>query len=145
MNNSFVVGYAFSDPPDSVVMVLKKRPTWQAGKLNGVGGRIEKGENATDAMVREFAEEAGLKLRDWNLYCVLHGGDTKVAFFRIFSNSVFAARTMTDEPIVLCSPRWLPANCISNSHWLVPLALDRSLVTPIVLWDSNIDGGKKIE
>lgn len=145
MNNNYVVGYAFSDPPDSVAMVLKRRPAWQAGKFNGVGGKVEQGENATEAMAREFIEEAGLHLEDWKLFCVLRGGDTIVSFFRTFNNLVFAARTMTDEPIVLCSPRWLPANCISNSHWLVPLALDRSLVTPIVIWDSNIIGGEKVE
>ena len=41
-----------------VVLTHKNRPAWQAGKLNGVGGKIELLESPVAAMVREF--ELGL-------------------------------------------------------------------------------------
>jgi 8-oxo-dGTP pyrophosphatase MutT (NUDIX family) len=34
----------------------------QPGKLNGIGGRVEYGENYVDAVIREVAEETGFKI-----------------------------------------------------------------------------------
>lgn len=44
-----------------VSLIRKKRPEWQAGKLNGVGGHVEEGEPPRNAMAREFFEETGVK------------------------------------------------------------------------------------
>jgi hypothetical protein len=44
-----------------VSLIRKKRPKWQAGKLNGVGGHVEEGEPPRNAMAREFFEETGVK------------------------------------------------------------------------------------
>lgn len=61
-------------------MVKKARPAWQAGKLNGLGGRVEEGETPVDAMVREFREESGIhtKPKDWKLFAIMQqlGGDS---------------------------------------------------------------------
>lgn len=44
------------------VLVLKKsRPTWQAGRLNLPGGKIEPGETPEKAASRELKEETGLE------------------------------------------------------------------------------------
>lgn len=45
---------------DSLLMVRKKRPKWQAGKLNFPGGHIEEGEEPLLAAARELFEETGL-------------------------------------------------------------------------------------
>lgn len=57
----------FSDDRRQVVLIRKKKPAWQAGKLNGVGGKINQGEGARPAMVREFEEETGILVgeADW--------------------------------------------------------------------------------
>ena len=47
-------------PWDDVLLVHKNRPAWQAGRLNLVGGKVEEGEDAIAAAVRELKEEAGL-------------------------------------------------------------------------------------
>ncbi len=45
---------------EDVLLVLKDRPPWQAGMLNLVGGKIEKGETPEEAALRELKEESGL-------------------------------------------------------------------------------------
>ena len=56
----YVLGFMFSPDLSAVVMVIKERPDWQKGLFNGIGGHIEGGECAKEAMVREFQEETGL-------------------------------------------------------------------------------------
>ena len=55
----YVLGFMFNEAESKVLLVWKNRPAWQAGKLNGVGGKIEAGETPVQAMNREFAEETG--------------------------------------------------------------------------------------
>lgn len=136
----------FSLDLSQVALIRKLRPDWQAGKLNGIGGKVEAGEFALSAMVREFAEETGMHTLsdDWTQIGVLIGGDNDDP--NRYHVSVFAAqgdlselRDVTDEPIfiarcpLLTSPEgwhiqaygdgqeWI-APVISNITWLIPLA-----------------------
>lgn len=43
-----------------ILLVEKDRPDWQKGRLNLVGGKIEKGETPEQAALRELQEESGL-------------------------------------------------------------------------------------
>ena len=78
----YVLGFCFSPSMRSVVLVKKMRPSWQAGYLNGVGGKVEHMESFEDAMQREFSEEAGyfgpLK---WVRFGTLCCPETEVALF----------------------------------------------------------------
>ncbi len=58
----FVCGFCFDENRKRVVLIEKSQPAWQAGRLNGVGGKVEPGESVADAMTREFKEEAGVRL-----------------------------------------------------------------------------------
>ncbi|WP_300288435.1 NUDIX domain-containing protein [uncultured Desulfovibrio sp.] len=42
----------------------RDHPEFQAGKLNGMGGKLEPGETLLDCMAREAVEEAGY-FGDW--------------------------------------------------------------------------------
>ena len=44
---------------DDILLVLKDRPAYLAGRLNLVGGKIEPGETPEQAAVRELKEESG--------------------------------------------------------------------------------------
>lgn len=63
----YVLGFIFDSYAEKVLLIEKQRPNWQAGKLNGIGGKIESGEKSTAAMVREAFEECHLfsKVGDW--------------------------------------------------------------------------------
>lgn len=55
----YVCGFAFNGP--HVALILKNRPAHLAGKLNGIGGKLEEGDSSPEAaMAREFLEEAGV-------------------------------------------------------------------------------------
>ena len=60
MVKRYVVGFLLNYDRTQVVLIRKNRPAWQAGHLNGVGGKIEMGETPIEAMTREFEEETGL-------------------------------------------------------------------------------------
>ncbi len=53
----YVLGFCFDFGYHNVLLIEKQRPTWQMGKLNGIGGKIEEGETPAAAMTREFWEE----------------------------------------------------------------------------------------
>jgi len=83
-----------------VLLIHKCRPTWQAGGLNGIGGKVNKHENFYDAMVRECSEEAGITVTHW-IYLGLVT-DNKHYIVKFYSSQVphlDMARTMTDEKI----------------------------------------------
>lgn len=124
-----VCGFFFDPGNTSVVLIRKRRPDWQAGLLNGVGGKVEEGEFAHDAMVREFEEETGVRHEDWRLFCVLRDevNGYEVHYFRAFGD-VTRCRTTTDEEIELVMPGAVPVSAvIPNLTWLIPMALDDQL------------------
>ncbi len=94
----YVLGFAFSPTGDRVVLIEKKRPDWQLGKLNGVGGRVENGEKPVDAMVREFKEETGVDTTrdDWRYFGLIVGEGVQVILFKSFEQRlVREAMTVT--------------------------------------------------
>ncbi|WP_423800994.1 NUDIX domain-containing protein [Neobacillus sp. SAB-20_R2A] len=59
----YVVGFAFNHTMDRVLMLKRNKPPYQY-LYNGVGGKIEIGEEPQHAMFRELQEETGLKQSD---------------------------------------------------------------------------------
>lgn len=130
----YVLGFAFTHDMRSVVLIEKQKPNWQAGKLNGIGGKVERGETAEDAMCREFAEETGVtytRHADW-LYIMTmrfqNGAVVHVYANRMIDNHELAnPRTMEDEHVLILpvapSTGQLIASkpMIRNLTWLIPL------------------------
>jgi 8-oxo-dGTP diphosphatase len=127
----YVAGLLFT-PDESiqlrnrVALIRKKRPEWQAGKLNGIGGHIEEGEAPSQAMRREFKEEAGAET-EWRHFCTMATATWEVYWFVAFDN--VAIQSLTDEPV-----EWYDVDdlntrdefdTIPNLKWLIPLALDK--------------------
>jgi len=120
---SYVVGFMFSPAESAVLLLRKKRPSWQEGKLNGIGGRIENGESPVQAMRRECIEEVGIVVDSWTEFCVL--SDERGWRIHFFSSvgPILNASAMTDEKPEVVSALALPFNVIPNLKWLVPMAL----------------------
>lgn len=123
----YCLGFAFT-PSRRVVLVEKNRPAWQVGKLNGVGGHVESGETADEAMAREFFEETGVAvLRDsWRHFATLHNNHAfrlDCFYTRLTAEQEANVRTTTDEPIILeLVSRLYVLRAVPNLRWLIPMA-----------------------
>lgn len=122
----YVNGFLYDDR-GRVVLIEKQRPPWQAGRLNGVGGKIEPGEHPDQAMRREFREEAGLDLEDWALFIRLVSRGSMIHIYRAFTTAAIVddVRSMTDEVVRIASVADLGHQVIPNLRWLVPLGAHR--------------------
>lgn len=141
----YVVGFLFDETERYVTLIKKERPAWQKGRLNGVGGHIEKDEAPNDAMVREFKEETGVTIKHWNLLAILQGRDWVVWFYWQVDKKANDVRTMTDEEVrqyKVDDILWAHQLILPNLKVLIPLALDKSgIVKPVILIDkSDMEG-----
>lgn len=123
----YVVGLAHDG--QHMAFVKKNRPEWQAGLLNGIGGKIETGETPAYAMMREFKEETGTLLGEWRSLVTMQYPDQAIIYFytrRVLPQTLSGLYTATDEAIEVHSieyPSLYPHLFIRNLHWIVPLAL----------------------
>lgn len=120
----YCLGFAFNPLLDKVVLIKKQRPEWQAGLLNGVGGKVEPGELAMDAMYREFKEETGVAIPDWQRFGQLVGIDWVIYLYtsKIYDWEIESIDYKhTDEEIFIKDVDNL-SDTIPNLMWLVPMA-----------------------
>lgn len=132
----YVVGLAFTKDHHQVLLLRKRRPEWQAGLLNGVGGKVEVGEDFLPAMVREFKEETGLEvpLEAWEHNITFTGTDYELRFYSTTGAEVRKARTTTDEPLFVVRVEGLPKlDVIPNLQWVIPLCLDPHVHFPVTM------------
>lgn len=125
LGKAYVVGFLFNEN-GAVALIRKVKPVWQAGKLNGIGGKVERDETPLRAMVREFAEETGVVVAYWRCFAILHHAGAIIYAYTATCDTC-ALRTMTDEVVM-----WLPVTRLSsyarmaNLDWLVPMARSQS-------------------
>lgn len=110
-----VVGYIFSSNLKSVVLIEKKKPKWQAGKCNGVGGKMKTEDGGLPhlAMVRECLEETGVQTdpTDWI--------EVTIERFPEFTLHVFYA--INDSPVEQQpgeseKPHWFPLRQVERAQ-----------------------------
>jgi len=145
MRNVYCCGFLFRgqtiESASSVLLVRKTRPSWQAGLLNGIGGKVESGETTEEAMVREAKEEIGGPdtVCGWQHFATEESRDYHVAFFRaLLASPKWVPPVRNDVGEIL---GWVPLpNGLHNGHlivgnlqWLVPLARDwRRITRPVI-------------
>lgn len=124
----YVVGFLHDG--SHVALIEKKRPEWQKGRLNGIGGHIEQGEMPIEAMRREFHEEADLAIDSWELTVIMTGENEVVYVFAIFG-PVWDVVAKTDEQVYVERINGLSTNVLPNLRWLIPMSMDTSIVKPV--------------
>jgi 8-oxo-dGTP diphosphatase len=136
----YVTGFLFSEDYQSVVLISKLSPSWQAGLLNGVGGKIEQGESEKQAMSREFMEETGVSIDQdqWINFAVIERpSQYSVHFFSAKSHLFSSVKSIEKEKVDIFLVTKLPDNIIHNLRWLIPLASDPELQlnTPVTIYE----------
>jgi 8-oxo-dGTP diphosphatase len=139
---NYVLVLPFNASGKRIVAMEKKRPAWQAGKLNFPGGSIEPTDSCpVQAAVRELREETGLVVLQESLNFVafvrwFDDGNVECAnchVFSLFDDVVEHAKTIEDERVfVMDSDQLLRGDVIDNLRWMVPMAISRSSAKEVI-------------
>jgi 8-oxo-dGTP diphosphatase len=127
---------------DGQILLIRKKRGLGAGKINGPGGRLEPGETALAAAIREVQEEIGVTPTGLEFVGELHfqfldGYKLHVA--------VFAANGLTGElcETVEATPIWVSLDAIpydemwqDDPYWL-PLVVARTKFTAHFVFDGD--------
>jgi 8-oxo-dGTP diphosphatase len=131
-----VIGFLF-DGRGNVLMIKKNHPEWQDGRLNGIGGKIEKGETPLQAMIREFQEEAGAEVTSWRQFAVMNGDSYTLNLFTSHEN--VKLNPNVDEGEISWYPAGqLPDNVLPNMRFLIPMANYKYAITAKIIHPSPI-------
>lgn len=124
----YVAGFLFNASKNEVALIRKNKPAWQRGLLNGIGGKIEAGEEPMAAMIREFREETTIHHNEntWRHFARLCGPDFAVEFFAGCGDLdiLISAEEEQVERVMLTAIDPLRGDMIENLPWLISLALD---------------------
>lgn len=138
----YVLAFLFTTERDRVVLMQKRRPQWQAGRVNAPGGKIAPGESVGEAARREVLEEAGVDVpaAEWEEFLVWQDAVYRMHAVRAFTSDALRARTQEDQEVFLAPIESLPLNVIDNLRWLIPLALDAAVAVPVSIHSANAEG-----
>lgn len=110
----YVLGFLFSRDFTRVVLIKKNRPSWQADKLNGIGGKVEDSDTSSlAAMIREFREACNTMTSEEVMVCDY-------------------ARAIVDTPAIDA------AGIVENLFWLLPMAKE-AIQRPNVSFNAVIE------
>jgi 8-oxo-dGTP diphosphatase len=130
----YVLGFAFDERKEHLLLIKKTKPAWQKGFLNGIGGKIEEGETPHDSMIREFKEECDIDTiwREWKYFATMRSKSDDG--FNIWCFKTFMSfdklnnfKTTTEEVVDMYTVDGIRSQnypLLSNIRWLVEAALD---------------------
>lgn len=151
----YVLGFMFSKDKERVALIKKTKPAWQAGRLNGIGGKVEEFDlNIRNAMSREFLEETDVKTNpnDWTWFASMINSQFIVYTFVAYGD-IDNVKTTTEEVVttvqvddIVKLPQ-IGRPTISNLSWLIPMALNSEHFQPVEIFyheeDKYIEDGNR--
>jgi 8-oxo-dGTP diphosphatase len=121
----YVLGFVFNLDKTQVALIRKNRPQWQAGMLNGIGGKIEEGETAFGAMIRECKEESTISITEWKNFAKFTGTWGEVECFMSLYKDLTKLECPESEEIEIHNINNLHNQYLSpNLHFLILMSLD---------------------
>ena len=137
----YVAGVIFGLKLQNVLLIRKNRPDFMAGKLNVIGGHVEKGtgsrmfgripETWDDAVVREVKEETGMTGLVWNRFLRLRRPNKEmIGYWAV--GKIFLAESITDEPVEIynideISRLHSQGELVIDTAWLISMAHEAAL------------------
>lgn len=133
----YVCGFVVTDN-GYITLIKKNKPEWQKGKYNGLGGKLEAGETLHGAMRREFLEEAGKDVANWEHRVSLVGKDFTVNFFIAFDKEPFPLAECEEGDIIWANLSTVGSlvNLIPNLKWIIPFCVQKQFLS-IEVQDQN--------
>lgn len=125
---NYTLGFIFNTTMDKVLLINKLAPDWQVGLRNGLGGKVEEGEDSVSCMVREVEEESSLqtKKEDWSFVGTIGSVSWKVDIFGLkYLGNMEDAKSMEKEQVEWCDVHNISEKCVENLSWLIPLTIDK--------------------
>lgn len=130
---------------DGQILLAMKKRGFGAGKWNGVGGKIEKGESIEEALVRECQEEVGVTPQTWKQVAELDfvqdaTTDPWHMYVHAYISNEWVGNPSESEEM---RPEWFPLDKIpytemwdDDQYWL-PTVLAGELVYGEFTFDEN--------
>jgi len=121
----YAVGFAFDETGEHLLLIKKKRPWWQVGYLNGLGGVIAPNQDIYEAMKDHAVKEANLPRVDWKCFTKVSYDEAILFVFTYTFKSKTIQNCFSSKDEELCILKHvLVANrkVIPDLRWLVPMA-----------------------
>ena len=128
----YVLGLVFNGDHSKVLLIEKLRPAWMKGRWNGIGGKIEDGEDPNDAMRRECNEETGVDRDFEHKITFTCPGGTVFVYTATDQGSSIRYFQEEDEILKVWGIYALPLAIMGNLKWIIPLCLS-SVQFPVMI------------
>ena len=132
----YVVGLIFSEDWQTLLLIRKSRPWWQAQLLNGVGGKVEDAESPIMAMVRECQEETALRIPAlaWQHALTCMGVSYEIHYFYAVTDALHGAESLTDEPVELIRlDTLMTQQLVPDLRWIIPFCVQPQIKLPVTI------------
>lgn len=111
MQHGYIVVASVSIIQDGMVLIIKETKEPVANQWNFPGGRVERGEDVTDAACREVREETGYEINltgTTGVYPFAATGSAQVLLFHFTAEIAPESRRLHDYEMSEC--KWVPAS-----------------------------------
>lgn len=135
----YVLGFIFNKAGTEVLLVEKKKPEWQAGHWNGIGGKIEDDDKTPlEAMEREATEEIGVPYDFEHVLTYICPGGTVFIFTNLdFLGDGISFHQIEDEQLKVWDVCHLPNQIMANLLWIIPIC-QSTIQFPLLVSDTTL-------
>lgn len=136
----YVLGLIFNSDKSQILLINKKRPDWQLGMWNCIGGEIEETDDTPlAAMDRECLEETGMEIDRFEhcITLVCPGGTLYVFSAPLSMDYDIPFKQIEDEELRVFPVDCLPKKLMHNLRWVIPFCLS-SVQMPIMVHQDDL-------